>query len=362
METVVVSCAGLRRGFADRGRLGVLGALVFACAISVAGAASADGLPLGWSFDQTDNEVRFTVTTEYLLEDLEAEVRRSGSSRRWRFSESRLRPGEAFEFSIPTPDSHGEYTLTISGEYEGEDGEVSADFELGPVDVVEFEMQSYALEGANPSFVITMTQPADRVELRVIGDNGEVILERATPFSGADAGSPLRVGWSQPPGIGLLAFDVRAYSTSGSYNSRQYVPWHLDGEVRDLNFEFGSAEIQESDRARLREAARQLTEVASRVDEWIDVKLYVAGYTDTVGAASSNRRLSQQRARSIGEFMRGEGFRWPIFYQGFGEAVLAEETADGVENAENRRAIYTIRHAAPDGDPSMPGSNWHALR
>ena len=95
------------------------------------------------------------------------------------------------------------------------------------------------------------------------------------------------------------------------------------------------------------------------------ITLFIAGHTDTVGSASANLKLSQERARSIAGWFRKRGVRLPISYEGFGETSLAVKTADNVDEARNRRADYvlsdgppTLRRELPpklEADPVAPG-------
>jgi outer membrane protein OmpA-like peptidoglycan-associated protein len=85
------------------------------------------------------------------------------------------------------------------------------------------------------------------------------------------------------------------------------------------------------------------------VDAALDLKLYIGGFTDTVGNASDNLKLSLTRAKSIAAYFRDKGIRGQIFYAGFGEKHLAVPTADSVDEARNRRAIYVITNTKPQG-------------
>ena len=93
----------------------------------------------------------------------------------------------------------------------------------------------------------------------------------------------------------------------------------------------------------------------------VEVRLYVAGYTDTVGAAAGNQALSERRARAIATWFRNRGFTGAVQYQGFGESVLAEPTADEVDHAANRRALYILAAQTPPISTALPRSAWKAL-
>ena len=91
------------------------------------------------------------------------------------------------------------------------------------------------------------------------------------------------------------------------------------------------------------------------------IKLYLAGYTDTVGDGGGNQALSERRARSIAAWFRNRGFSGEIAFQGFGERGQAVQTGEGVDEARNRRAVYILAASPPPTSPGLPGSNWSRL-
>ena len=91
------------------------------------------------------------------------------------------------------------------------------------------------------------------------------------------------------------------------------------------------------------------------------IKLYVAGYTDTVGDKKHNYELSNRRAKAIAGYFRKKGFKFPIMFQGFGEDALKEQTPDETDNQANRRAMYVLAgDMAPSGG-SFPRQSWENL-
>jgi outer membrane protein OmpA-like peptidoglycan-associated protein len=93
----------------------------------------------------------------------------------------------------------------------------------------------------------------------------------------------------------------------------------------------------------------------------VEIQLYVAGYTDTVGNSASNQGLSERRAKSIARWFSTRGFAQPIHFQGFGEDALAVGTPDETDQAANRRAIYILAAQPPPTGPTLPRSAWHRL-
>lgn len=70
----------------------------------------------------------------------------------------------------------------------------------------------------------------------------------------------------------------------------------------------------------------------------------VHGHTDTVGGSDFNLRLSQDRARSVADYMSLSGVALNrISPRGYGETQLAVFTGDGVDEPRNRRVELFIR-------------------
>lgn len=72
-------------------------------------------------------------------------------------------------------------------------------------------------------------------------------------------------------------------------------------------------------------------------------RITVVGHTDTSGSAAHNQRLSVRRANVVKEALVDMGARREaVQVSGVGENDLAVQTADGVKEAKNRRAVIDI--------------------
>ncbi|MBD3391608.1 MAG: OmpA family protein [Chitinivibrionales bacterium] len=81
-----------------------------------------------------------------------------------------------------------------------------------------------------------------------------------------------------------------------------------------------------------------LNEVFESLKAWPEVKIEIRGYTDSIGSATLNQKLSQARAESVMEYIVGKGIdRSRIRAIGMGEAdpIASNQTAQG--RAKNRR-------------------------
>ena len=86
-----------------------------------------------------------------------------------------------------------------------------------------------------------------------------------------------------------------------------------------------------------------LDRVAGSLQQYPNSLIDVYGYTDTVGSASSNQRLSEQRAQAVANYMIGRGVSSSrIRWMGFGETNLKVQTGDNVNEPMNRRVEIKI--------------------
>ena len=104
----------------------------------------------------------------------------------------------------------------------------------------------------------------------------------------------------------------------------------------NLEFETGTSKIKES-------SLESLAELAELLSSKPEYKLRISGYTDNVGKASANLKLSQTRANAVRDFLVSKGVEKPrLFAMGFGskKPVADNKTAEGRQR--NRRVEFQI--------------------
>ena len=125
----------------------------------------------------------------------------------------------------------------------------------------------------------------------------------------------------------------------------------VGGAVRSLSIEETETEIRieipadvlfDSDKAAIRDdAAAALDEVANLIREHPGHSVRIEGHTDAKGSETYNQRLSEDRARSVKEWLaRGKGLDAGVFaVKGLGEASPAapNERPDGTDDPEGRQ-------------------------
>jgi OOP family OmpA-OmpF porin len=103
------------------------------------------------------------------------------------------------------------------------------------------------------------------------------------------------------------------------------------------HFDFGATSIQDADRDAL------LAEVAKQKNvTWQTVT--ATGYTDSVGSLPVNRRLSQQRAAAVKQYLVGKGLDGSMIHAlGKADANPVAPNSDESGRAQNRRTDIEFR-------------------
>ena len=108
----------------------------------------------------------------------------------------------------------------------------------------------------------------------------------------------------------------------------------------------------------LRSATRaNLNDLSATLNEYNDTEIVVQGHTDSTGSDELNMDLSENRAKSVRNYLTGQGVAAPRFtIQGFGEDMPVADNETAAGRQQNRRveiAIYAndkLRKAAENGD------------
>jgi OmpA-OmpF porin, OOP family len=112
--------------------------------------------------------------------------------------------------------------------------------------------------------------------------------------------------------------------------------------MRSVDFEFNSAQLTAP-------SQQTLDGVASALSAQPELNVDIRGYTDSVGSAAYNKKLSQRRAESVKTYLAGKGVNASnLRAEGFGKAdpIASNDTAEG--RAQNRRVEFVVTNA-PNG-------------
>ncbi len=218
---------------------------------------------------------------------------------------------------------------------------LSWDYGMGDVDLAARTLT------AHPS------RPLASASLQLIGLGRQVLA--TVPADLSDPSTP-RFAWDD---VGeVLVLRIEGTDTAGIAGFLELSPWSYAVPHDDVVFASGSHAIPASEVPKLEQSWRDVQAVLDKYGDVVDIELFVAGYTDTVGDATSNQGLSERRARAIAGWFQQRGFRGPVWFQGFGESVLAVGTPDETDQAANRRALYVLSADKPPVSEVLPRQNW----
>ena len=267
------------------------------------------------------------------------------------------------KFKVPSGESR--WQVDITGKAKNEILEVRFEFSVVSVGGLKVQLleNSSSLEDGILKF--KANRKLSKVELQAYGDEGQLLWEDQVEVS-AD-GNMQTANFDNRDEV-PRRLEAKVSDPYGFWLSIRVVRWYTEVPHEDVLFASGSAEIQASEKPKMESAIK---EVRAEVDKFrtamgnpnasVDLQLYVAGYTDTVGDAQDNLKLSRQRAQPIARYFKQKGIVIPILYAGFGERGLLVKTADQVDEAKNRRALYVIANHRPKG-AGFPNAQWRVIK
>jgi len=233
-------------------------------------------------------------------------------------------------------------------------------FSLTRVDKLKLELQPEDVNLEKRTLAFRSNNPVQSASLELFGKDGQKLKTVERKLGGAPGGAPIPFTWDDP-GAEILYMDFKVTDVAGFWKGIRLSPFRVDIPHEEVEFESGKWDIRATEEPKLKKTLGLIKEALDKYGKLIDIRLYVAGYTDTVGSKEANRTLSQSRARAIAGWYAKSGLRIPIFYQGFGEEVLAKPTADETAEQANRRALYILSGQIPASSPSLPRANWTKL-
>lgn len=188
-----------------------------------------------------------------------------------------------------------------------------------------------------------------RADIEVFSPDGAQLYAGHEDYAQAPAGSVRVVHW---PDLGEqgknFRMELKFTTQSGAWVTFQVVRFYVEVPHEEIEFDSGKWDVKAAQQSKLEKPLELLKEAASKYSSLMNVSLYVAGHTDTVGQARDNQRLSERRAQAIARWFIQHGLRgMPIYARGFGEGALAVHTPDNVAEQRNRRAQYIVSSFAP---------------
>jgi hypothetical protein len=208
----------------------------------------------------------------------------------------------------------------------------------------------------NKRFVAHSSRPLVAATASYIGAGGKQV-----DFAEGDLSDPSAPVFSWVTADTIVKVVVEGLDATNFKGILEVFPYFYNIPHDDPVFGTGSDAIGAEQVPKLEDTWGKIVEQFELYGSVIEMDLYVAGYTDTMGAAGSNQALSERRARSIAGWFKRRGFQGKIYYQGFGESALAVETGDNVDEVQNRRVVYCMGNQTPPTSKTLPRANWKRL-
>lgn len=242
-------------------------------------------------------------------------------------------------------------SITYSGQREPSEirfsAAVAADFDLF------VEPEDVDLEAGTIAF--RADGPVDKVRFWIYGEGGREIFRRELHMnlpSGRPKGLKFEPITEPVVQVKLVAYDAEEFT-----HELTFTPYVVEIPHDELAFEFGKADVQNSETPKLERTLVETRKALDKVGKSLKFRLYIAGYTDTVGGHDYNLDLSHRRAKTVAEWLKSHGLPIPVCSRGFGESVLAVQTPDETAEPANRISRYVLAAQAPMGK-DFPGGGW----
>jgi outer membrane protein OmpA-like peptidoglycan-associated protein len=273
-----------------------------------------------------------------------------------------LTKGAHLEFKLPQTQGRFRYQGSLRAKAQDQStGEMPLDFEArvqARPTSMGLTVRYKDLDLKQHRLLMRSKRPMTKVDYVVTAEDGTRLAKGS--YQPEKPARRIQLSWQPAQAKKVLKIDLQAHATDGRWEKIQLIPWSWKIPHEELRFATGQWAISEEEAKKLDTSYQLLQEGQARYRNLIQAKLYIGGFTDTVGSARANQKLSENRARAIAEYFCHKGFKGPIFYQGFGEKVQNRKTADNVPEAQNRRAVYALAGTAPAlGVPE--NTEWIAL-
>lgn len=277
------------------------------------------------------------------------------------FEKRNVKAGAQVEVVLPQKSGAFDYKATLKFiAASGKRGEAAFTFDAVVAANLELSLKREGSDVDAKRVILTANAPVKHGELAVLGDGGVPIEQRDVDLSGKRAGDDLVFTWS---GEGSpRKIEIKIHDMMGFWRSVEVIPFTVSIPHDEVNFDSGKASFGPTEAKKLDRTYALLRKELDKYGRDLQIRLYIAGYTDTVGSKKANLGLSSERAKAIAAYFRRKGLKIPIFYQGFGEDVPLVKTGDEVDEVRNRRALYILGNQKPPTSAQIPSSNWRPLR
>jgi outer membrane protein OmpA-like peptidoglycan-associated protein len=302
------------------------------------------------------------LTALHPLQDVRVTLVRQDAGRHTqKFVAPLLRMGQVKEVPIKHPATPGraDYTATVT--YKGLKDPIQLAFDVVVATPMKLVVTKETVDLAEGRVTFIADAPVARVGLTVLGTNGSRIADIDRPLDPVVApGTPISVSFP-PADEPVTLLRLVAHDPDGFFNGVEMSPFFIEIPHEEIHFEFGKADILAPEHEKLARTLDRVHEALAKFGNEFQARLYVAGYTDTVGSRESNQDLSERRALAIARWFAANGAKVRVCAQGFGEDAPAVRTPDETEEARNRRTLHVLANQPPPVGGPFPRANWKCL-
>ncbi len=309
------------------------------------------------------DDASLTIIPSASLESIKLELKRS-DGRTFSFDAKNLSARADTTFKWKQNVGSFKYQAELSSWVRGVQDPSVIQFEFGiicrePPEVYIDKGKTAVDEG---KIILSANRPVHRIQGMIYDDRGNLMGQHDVAHGrGFGTAGPVEFAWNQPGERSVKKVELQVYDSEGFWKNVSLLPFWVEIPHKTVVFETGKWEVRSSEVSKLDESLVRIREEMAKYGDELKIKLFVAGYTDTVGTPESNMTLSNNRSKAIAQWFRAAGLDIPIHYQGFGESVLAVSTGDSVDEERNRRALYILGNTAPPLSAQIPARNWKAL-
>lgn len=265
-----------------------------------------------------------------------------------------LGPGQSREFPIEQPAGAREYQAEIR--HRALEQPETITFTAVVARPMELGISRDTVDLAEGVIAFTASEPVARVDLKILGESGTLLLDEEFPVtSRANALTMVRF---EPPAEVVTLVKLTAYDPWDFYNGVEIAPFFVEIPHEEVTFEFGKARIRPTEEPKLRHTMQNVQDALRRLANEFTARLYVAGYTDSVGTREYNQDLSERRASEIARWFKSHGIAVGVCYQGFGEDAPAVSTPDETPEPRNRRTVHVLANQHPPRSKTFPRRSW----
>ena len=204
-------------------------------------------------------------------------------------------------------------------------------------------------------------------EYKIYDSDGDVI-DSDVITEGVKAGDSFSIKWRAKTEVFMIF--VKGEDAYGRFTEYKLVPWSVEIPHTEINFDTGKWDIKNDESPKLDEAVAvafheldALTRVNEAVGANLTPRLYIVGYTDTVGSAGSNEKLSPLAGQGDRDLLQEQGFLGRDLLRGHGRAW--PPGGDGRQRRRGSQPTSAVldRRARPGGgrsDSPVAGRSWWA--